>query len=447
MKRACQQRQRGAATILAVMFLVVSVSLMVVAALNMAGSDITDSAMQSDAIEALFIAESGIEHGSFHYANGTACIDLVGITDAIGRGSFEITTAVLTLTGECRIEVEATVSQAHPVQRLIEAELRLNQGGVWAVGNGGTILEWDGAAWVAHASGTSENLSGVHCAVANDCWAVGDNGTRLRWNGTSWSDQSSGTIDYSSVACIDNDPNLCYAAGSTVFIFFPIAIIQRWNGAWSNAQTLLANFDYQDLDCSTGRCYAVADSGRVDYSDGGAWTNDASGISNSLNGISCTSDAICWAVGNGLNGPNAYAIYGRNAGGAWSSSSVPLNPSRDLHDVDCFAPNQCWAVGERRSGNAFSFAYRNGANWAADAPNLGGAEDLNGVSCSSAGQCWAVGDDGVTLFWDGSAWEGDTWVVTPSGVTAQLNDVYFLGNDSGGGTSAVTLVRWRELIQ
>jgi Tfp pilus assembly protein PilX len=66
--------QRGAATILAVIFLVISVSLMVVAALNMAGSDITDTALNHDAIEALFIAESGVEHAAHAYANGTPCL-------------------------------------------------------------------------------------------------------------------------------------------------------------------------------------------------------------------------------------------------------------------------------------------------------------------------------------------------------------------------------------
>jgi hypothetical protein len=425
------------------MFLVVSISLMVVAALNMAGSDITDSAMQSDAVEALFIAESGVEYASYLYANGSACPDLVGTTDGIGRGNFAITAAVLTLTGECRIEVQGTVSQAHPVQRLIEAELRLNEGGVWAVGNGGTILEWNGAAWVPHASGTTANLNGVHCVSANDCWAVGA-GVRLHWDGTAWSQEGGGLVIYSSVACIDDQSDRCYAAGS-ILGFFPI--VQRWNGVgWSNSTTF--GFQtYLDTACSAGRCYFTGNDGRVMYSDGGALVNDNSGISNPLNGISCTSEALCWAVGDKLNGPNAYAIYGRDGGGSWSSSSVPSNPSRDLHAVDCFAPDQCWAVGERRSGNAFTFAYRNGAGWAVATPGLGDAEDLNGVGCSSSGQCWAVGDNGATLYWDGSAWNGNAWTVTPSGVTARLNDVYFLGSGGGGGVSAVTLVRWREPVQ
>jgi hypothetical protein len=94
MNSVARHRQRGAATILAVIFLVISVSLMVVAALNMAGSDITDSALQSDAIEALFIAESGIEHAAHAYANGSACLNLAPVSPLpLGRGQFQVTNA------------------------------------------------------------------------------------------------------------------------------------------------------------------------------------------------------------------------------------------------------------------------------------------------------------------------------------------------------------------
>lgn len=105
--------QRGAATILAVVFLVISVSLMVVAALNMAGSDITDTALTHDAIEALFIAESGVEHAAHAYANGTPCLDLAPFGPVIlGRGQFQLVAAAITdfsgsplAAGQCRIEV------------------------------------------------------------------------------------------------------------------------------------------------------------------------------------------------------------------------------------------------------------------------------------------------------------------------------------------------------
>lgn len=440
-------RQRGAATLLATVFLVISVSLMVVVVLNMAGSDITDTSMQSDAVEALFIAESGVEQASWLYANGTACIALVGTTDSVGRGDFTVTAAQL-VGGNCRVRVQGTVSQTHAVQRTLDADLRLNSGGVFAVGDNGTILEWDGSAWNAVASGTGQNLNGIHCVNASDCRTVGENGTILHWDGSAWSSvNAGGNIDFPAVACTDDDSDNCYAPGSAFFIFFPLAVIQEWTGGpnWNNDSLIwFPGYTYAGIACSTNRCYVIADTGLVLYSDGIAWNDDTSGITEPLNGISCTSDDICWAVGNRLTGPNAYAIYGRNAFGNWFSDSIPNNPSRDLHDIDCFAPNQCWAVGEQRSGNAYTFAYRNGANWAVDSPALGSAQDLNGVSCSSSGECWAVGDNGSTLYWDGTAWDGSGWTVVPSGTGQNLNDVFFLGS---GGAGAVSLVRWEEVVQ
>ena len=135
MRTVSPYRQRGAATILAVMFLVVSVSLMVVAALNMAGSDITDTAMHSDAIEALFIAESGVEHASYQYANGTACPDLAGLIGSIGRGSFVITDAALNPALECEVDITATITAPRSVQRRISVTLRA----------GGNLLASDNA--------------------------------------------------------------------------------------------------------------------------------------------------------------------------------------------------------------------------------------------------------------------------------------------------------------
>lgn len=130
--------QRGAATILAVIFLVISVSLMVVAALNMAGSDITDTALTHDAIEALFIAESGVEHTAHAYANGTPCLGLAPVGPiAFGAGEFQVTAASDTdfdavtplPVNQCRIEV---LGQAGPrnARRRVAAILQQGSSGL-----------------------------------------------------------------------------------------------------------------------------------------------------------------------------------------------------------------------------------------------------------------------------------------------------------------------------
>src|SRR5438445_3430450 len=64
---------------------------------------------------------------------------------------------------------------------------------VWAVGEGGTILHWDGTAWSASASGTGNLLYSVWGSASNDVWGVDDRGTILHWDGTAWSVSSSET--------------------------------------------------------------------------------------------------------------------------------------------------------------------------------------------------------------------------------------------------------------
>lgn len=439
-------QQRGAATVIAAVFLIISVSLMANAILHVAGSDISDTALQGDAIEALFAAEAGLEHASYLYANGTACAALAGITETnVGRGEFTITNAQV-VGPLCQVRVQGRVqldANLYYATRTIEGELRLNQQQtVLAVGDGGTALLWDGAAWVDAGFPTGANLNGVYCGSANDCWVVGSGGTAYRWDGANWT-ANNGFGGLTGVACVDTDTNNCHASGQ----WSGSGVVESWTGGPGWSSTLGTAFNqYRDVTCTLGRCYTVDNNGAIYRTPTAAtsWALDGN-VGNQLNGAACTGDDVCWAVGQRITGGGGgYAIYGRNGGG-WFTNIVASNPERDLLDVDCIGPDQCWAVGQRRSGGSFTFAKRNGANWTIDTPSLGVAEDLNGVSCITDGQCWAVGNNGVSLYWDGSGWNGSDWTVVATPTGNDLNDVFFL-DGAGGGAGAVTLVNWREIV-
>ena len=64
-------------------------------------------------------------------------------------------------------------------------------GDVFAVGEFGTILHYDGTRWSVQTSGTTNLLNGVWGSSASDVFAVGDGGTILHYNGTSWAAQPS----------------------------------------------------------------------------------------------------------------------------------------------------------------------------------------------------------------------------------------------------------------
>jgi hypothetical protein len=123
------RKQRGAVTLMGALVIIITMMLMIEVLHRMAGSDILDTAAQNEAVEALFIAETGIEHASYLFANGTACADLalVGPVNA-GRGSFDIGPSTL-VGSECSVSVTATAGVLG-AQRVVEAVLK----------NGGNLL-------------------------------------------------------------------------------------------------------------------------------------------------------------------------------------------------------------------------------------------------------------------------------------------------------------------
>lgn len=64
---------------------------------------------------------------------------------------------------------------------------------VWAVGNDGTILHGDGTRWMLVPSPTPQRLLGVWGSGPNDVWAVGDEGTIIHFDGASWTTVPAGT--------------------------------------------------------------------------------------------------------------------------------------------------------------------------------------------------------------------------------------------------------------
>jgi hypothetical protein len=64
---------------------------------------------------------------------------------------------------------------------------------VFAVGKSGTIMHYNGTGWAAMASGTTAELYGVWGAGSSDIYAVGGSGTVIHYNGTGWAAMASGT--------------------------------------------------------------------------------------------------------------------------------------------------------------------------------------------------------------------------------------------------------------
>lgn len=125
------QRQRGAAGLLAALFLITAVLVMGQTLLRQSASGANDSLITQDGVDALFLAESGLERAAAQLAAGTATCDAslagswayAGGTAAIadlGAGFTTDFSGSALPTGRCRVRATGT-SGLFGAQRTLEA--------------------------------------------------------------------------------------------------------------------------------------------------------------------------------------------------------------------------------------------------------------------------------------------------------------------------------------
>jgi hypothetical protein len=481
MKQGGMRRQRGAVTLVGALFLIFVMVVLLASAQHMAASGINDTAQQSDGIEALFVAESGLERAAWRYSNGTACPALTGETASVARGDFTIQGAGLNGT-LCKVRVSGTVGSgtaADAATRIIEGELTPPAGGggwVAADRHGGDaqILHWSGSDWTddgPYAALPYSNLNGITCAAPDDCWAVGDDRNNsefiAHWNGTTWSHAGPyGAVPdviLNSVTCVSSAD--CWAVGNASSGGRGRGrrggggrggggssngeVIIHWNGSsWSRVGP---NGSIPDVDLNSVACVSANDCWAVGNELGSGWNREVLlhwngsswsragpyyGVpSENLNSVYCVASNDCWAVGDSNGGE---LIIHWN-GSSWSRSG-PYGgiPDENLLDVHCATGNDCWAVGNSNGGELI--IHWNGSSWSRSGP-YGSVpnQDLFAVSMVSAAEGYAVGANGTAAVWNGSSWSG---VSTPT--NSDLNDVYMDGSSGSGG---VTLAHWTEVIQ
>jgi hypothetical protein len=280
------------------------------------------------------------------------------------------------------------------------------------------IENWNGANWSIVNTGPAPYsiLDGVSCSSTVRCLAVGNSapggghvGTLIeQWNGTSWSTLSSPTINetdglivlgFDAVGCVSSTS--CFALGHHFVNNYEHTLIERRNGAkWQivtsvnpgtgdNAQT--------GLSCASARlCFATGWYNSDPFSEntahtlierwnGASWTRVAapneSGPYNTLNGVSCASATLCFAVGNHGDSGSEEGMVERWNGHTWSTINSPFvtGPVSGfvvLNGVSCSSSTTCFAVGRfpNEMGTLRALIEEwNGSTWSfVDAPNFSG---------------------------------------------------------------------------
>ncbi len=216
----------------------------------------------------------------------------------------------------------ASTSQCFTVGNYLDSALNVH-----------TLMEqWNGSAWSIvpppAGLGAASELNGVTC-VSGQCWAVGYNLVSSsyqtlieQWNGTSWSiipSANTTNVNFlNAVTCNSNSD--CWTVGyyqNSSFIYQ--TLVEHWDGsAWSivsSPNVGMQNNYLTSTTCSSASdCWATGYNGAsgsyqtlTEHWDGASWSivssvNPGSSHNNVLNGIACSSAALCWAVGDYNNG-------------------------------------------------------------------------------------------------------------------------------------------------
>ncbi len=156
----------------------------------------------------------------------------------------------------------------------------------WAVGQGGTVIHYDGAAWSTVDIGTTKDLYSIHFADASNGWISGKGGVVYYYNGTEWTEQDAGP---------SKDLNAVWAVSANdVWVAGKSGIITHYDGAAWTTDTI----DTKDImglwfnSASDG--WGVGKNGHISHYNGTSWSVTIP-VSKTLNAVA-------------FNGENGYIV-------------------------------------------------------------------------------------------------------------------------------------------
>lgn len=293
-------------------------------------------------------------------------------------------------TGACEVSVQAPTQVAalvthvgvcssdgfcwqspQPEGQTLHALKSFSQSDLWAAGDGGLVLHFDGSSWAGLPSGTVQGLTSIWGPAPNSVWITGEQGTILHWDGAAFGAVPSGT---------------------------EAAIHAVWGSG-------------------AGDLWAVGEGGLLLHGDGTSWTPASLPTTSALRAVWGTAADDVWVVGYG---DKTWHFDGRD----WSE--VPLGSSALLTGLWGTGRGDLWAAG-------YDYASQRGAVWHFDGAKwrqlyltlpVGGASGprLSAIAGSSQSEVWAVGEAGTLAHWDGKSWHesrrGSDWLLAVAGAGA-----------------------------
>ena len=429
-----KQSQQGYLAILAIILIVVIGFIGTAISTMYFGTSLT-AANDYQADSALYLAESGIEHGTHALlqptvANRTACSSLNIGPLYFGNGAYTVsaTNASHFVSAPTQLSASITASATNiPVAStsgyqstgriMIDGEF-MDYASLSSTSFNNVIRGVDGSIANTHTSGTA--IGQYQCNVKANAGVP--NLTRINAQRT-----LTGNIQL-QFGLLGGD-----LAGSNITLAaWNYGVETTWNNLSSNISNNISLNGSTLLSTVDG--WLVGTAGTFLHWNGTnvtAFTSNT-GSTVTLNAVHCLAANNCHAVGN-KESSNINAIFDWVGGSQWQEvnlSNVALNKNTNLMAIHCDSSNDCWAVGSNKK-----FFHYDGSGWTGYKQTLTVASYF-GVFCNASNDCWAVGNNNTfARLTAGTTWTSYTTTLPTGRYNAiycnTSNDCWAVGNASG----------------
>lgn len=277
---------------------------------------------------------------------------------------------------------------------------------LFAVGWFGQIRHYDGVRWTDMESGTYRDLSSVWGAASDGVFAVGSEGTILHFDGTTWKAMNSGTTSYLG--------GIWGASGDDVYAVGADGLILHYDGhVWTPMATPTTQTLYAVWGASPTDIFAVGNEGSILRLVDGFWKTMDSGTLGSLFEV--------W----GWSSTSVYALETFNNrihhfdGSEWNPAYEDIS---EIHAIWGLAENDFYTV-----GGTGRLLHSDGDTWtplSSGNTSSGARSYLMSVWGTGSDNVFAVGAYGRIYHFDGQAWSRHS---TPT--TEFLNGVWGSSTD------------------
>jgi len=293
---------------------------------------------------------------------------------------------------------------------------------LWAVGDHGTVMMWNGTEWSQRQDAPDQNLRAHWMFPDGQVFGCGANGYLCHWDGTQWRGHSeTHTAEWQAM--------WGWGANSLV-VTGESDHMMMWDGTvWSRHPVPESDLTHvwgngpEDVYAIASAWLPYYHTARLYHWDGASWTALTSGTERWL------LSSIWGAAGDVFyTGTFAGAVL-RWQGTEWQDMACPLE--QDIISGWCAADTLIYVLG--REGG---LARWNGSAWTILAPRT--AKTLTAAFATADDLIMAVGHHGAIYRWD-----GDEWLECSQGTTNSLWGVWtYAADDAIACGLGGSLVRW-----